>query len=78
MILKIIDEELPDYDQIHSVMAKAGMPLMPRDIGISVEDSVNAFIGSRDVRNKYMTCTLLWDLGLTDEYAEKLKEFVTA
>ena len=78
VILKIIDEELPDYDQIHSVMAKAGMPLMPRDIGISVEDTVNAFIGSRDVRNKYMTCTLLWDLGLTDEYAEKLKEFVTA
>ncbi len=76
-ILKIIDEELPDYDHIHSVMAKAGMPLMPQDIGISVDDTVNAFIGSRDVRDKYMTCTLLWDLGLTEEYAEKLRAFVS-
>ncbi len=76
-ILRIIDEELPAYDQVYAVMAKTGMPLMPRDIGISVEDTVNAFIGARDVRDKYMSCTLLWDLGLTEEYAEKLKKFVS-
>ena len=76
-ILRIIDEEIPDFDQIYGVMARAGMPLMPRDLGISVEDAVNAFIGARDVRDKYMSCTLLWDLGLTDEYAEKLREFVS-
>ena len=50
---------------------------MPQDIGISAEDTVNAFIGARDVRKKYMTCTLLWDLGLTEEYAEKLREFIS-
>ncbi len=76
-ILQIIDEEIPDFDMVYNVMAKAGMPLMPRDIGISVEDTVNAFVGSRDARDKYMTCTFLWDLGLTDEYAEKLRQFVS-
>ncbi len=76
-ILKIIDEEIPDFDRIYSVMSRAGMPLMPQDIGINVRDTVNAFVGSRDVRDKYMTCTLLWDLGLTEEYAEKLKEFIS-
>ena len=76
-ILKIIDEEIPDFDQIYSIMSKTGMPLMPQDLGISVEDTVNAFIGARDVRDKYMTCTLLWDLGLTEEYAEKLRAFIS-
>ena len=76
-ILRIIDEELPDADEVRNVMAGTGMPLMPRDIGISVDDTVNAFIGARDVRDKYMTCTVLWDLGLTEEYAEKLREFVS-
>ena len=76
-ILKIIDEEIPAYDQIYQVMSRTGMPLIPRDIGISDDDTVNAFIGARDARNKYMTCTLLWDLGLTEEYAGKLREFIS-
>jgi glycerol-1-phosphate dehydrogenase [NAD(P)+] len=76
-ILKIIDEEIPAYDQLYQVMSRTGMPLMPRDIGISDDDTVNAFIGARDARNKYMTCTLLWDLGLTEEYAGKLREFIS-
>ncbi len=74
-ILRIIDEEIPEYDQIYAVMKQAGMPLLPQDIGISTEDTVNAFIGARDVRDKYMSCTLLWDLGLTEEYADKLRVF---
>ncbi len=76
-ILTIIDEEIPDFDRIYGVMAKAGMPLTPQEIGISAEDTVNAFIGSRDVRDKYMTCTLLWDLGLTEEYAEKVRQCIS-
>ena len=76
-ILKIMEEELPDERQIYAVMFRMGMPLLPQDIGISVEDTVNAFIGARDVRDKYMTCTLLWDLGLTGEYAEKVRQAIT-
>ena len=74
-VQRIIGEELPDFEHIHAVMAGVGMPLTPKDIGISTEDTVNAFVGSRDLRDKYLTSTLLWDLGLTDEYAEKVKAF---
>ena len=59
---------------LRALMEKTGMPLKPSEIGISVEDAVNAFIGARDARNKYMSCSLLWDLGLTDEFAEYLRE----
>ena len=73
-ILRAVREELPDYAKLRALLEKAGMPLKPSDIGISVEDTVNAFIGARDARNKYMSCSLLWDLGLTEEFAQYLKE----
>ena len=44
------------------------------EIGISVRDTVDAFLGSRDVRNKYQSSTLLWDLGLTEEFAGYLEK----
>ena len=73
-ILAIIREELPAYDALHDAMAATGMPLSPADIGIPTEDVVNAFIGARDIRDKYLSCSLLWDLGLTEEYAKFLEE----
>lgn len=73
-IQRAVSEELPDYEQLRGLMEKTGMPLRPSDIGISVKDTVNAFIGARDARNKYMSCSLLWDLGLTDEFADYLEQ----
>ena len=45
------------------------MPLMPQDIGLSVDDAIDAFICSRDIRNKYLTSSLIWDIGYMDEFA---------
>ena len=73
-ILKIIDEELPDYDALYPTMAKTGMPMRPSEINVPMDDVVNAFIGARDIRDKYLSCSFLWDLGLTDEFAEYLRE----
>ena len=73
-ILRIIDEELPDYDTLYNLMAATGMPMKPSEIGVPMQDVVDAFIGARDVRDKYLSCSLIWDLGLTEEFAEYLKE----
>ena len=73
-ILKIIDEELPDYDALYQTMAKTGMPMRPSAIDVPMDDVVDAFIGARDIRDKYLSCSFLWDLGLTDEFAEYLRE----
>lgn len=73
-ILKIIDEELPDYDALYQTMAKTGMPMRPSGIDVPMDDVVDAFIGARDIRDKYLSCSFLWDLGLTDEFAEYLRE----
>ena len=73
-IVGIIREELPDYDALRSAMAATGMPMTPADIGIPAQDVVDAFVGARDIRDKYVSCSMLWDLGLTDEFAQFLLE----
>ena len=54
------------------VMKKCGMPVYPADLGLSVEDTIHALLGSREIRDKYLTSSMLWDLGLLGETAEKL------
>ena len=71
-ILRFMDEELPATEKIAALMKDLGMPMVPADIDISDEDTVKAFIGSRDIRDKYLSSTMLWDLGLL--YTTKLPE----
>ena len=71
-IQKVIAEELPDREWLFGKMAETGMPMTPEDIGISHEDVVDAFLCSRDIRDKYLSCSMLWDLGEIEEYAQTL------
>ena len=73
-ILRIIDEELPDYDSIFALMKKLGMPTEPSDMDICDDDVVDAYLGARDIRGKYLSCSLLWDMGLEKEAAEYVRK----
>ena len=71
-IRAIIREELPPRDEIAALMRRAGMPMTPADLHLSPEDVRDALLGSRDIRDKYLTSSLLWDLGLLEETAERI------
>ena len=73
-ILKIIDEELPDYEMVYALMKSTGMPVEPRDLDICDDDVVNAYLGARDIRDKYLSCSFLWDMGLEKDAAEFLRK----
>ena len=73
-MLAAVNEELPEEETLMALLKGTGMPVKPSDIGISIEDTVNAFVGARDARLKYMACSVLWDLGLTDEFAAYLAQ----
>lgn len=72
-ILQIIEEELPDVDKFEKIMRSAEMPMLPRDLSFacSAQDVKDALLAARDIRDKYLSCTLLWDLGLLDEAVEE-------
>lgn len=71
-ILCFIKEELPETVQMESLMKDLGMPMVPEDIAINEADSKDAFTGAREIRDKYLSCTMLWDLGLSDEARERI------
>ena len=52
-------------------MTGCGMPMRPKDLGISDDDVRDALKASRDIRNKYLSSTMLWDLGLLYDMADQ-------
>lgn len=66
-IQSVIAQELPSTEEIRQLMKRLKMPMTPAELGISREDTQAAFIGSREIRDKYLTSSLLWDLGLLRE-----------
>ncbi len=67
-IMKIADEELPPTDEIIALMEKQGMPVRPADIDENEKDTYDAFVASRDIRDKYLTSSMLWDIGLLEDF----------
>lgn len=71
-ILAIIGEELPGYEETLQLLRATGAPALPEEIGISPEEVKKALIASQEIRDKYICSRLLWDLGLLEEYAQRL------
>ena len=66
--------EVKNY--VLDLMEKCGLPMTPADLGISKQDTIDALAGARDIRDKYQTCNLIWDLGLMDEAVAKMEQAV--
>ena len=55
-------------------MSSCGMPMRPADLGIGLSDVRDALCASRDIRNKYLSSTMLWDLGLLYDMASRFDD----
>lgn len=66
-ILSIMDEELPKTETIAALMRSLDMAMEPEDIGFNQQDTRDAFHAARDTRKKYLTSSMLWDLGVLYE-----------
>lgn len=73
-IRRTVADELPRRERVLSLMRSCGMPLTPADLGLTAADAAEAFLGSRDIRDKYLTSSLLWDLGLSEQTARALRK----
>jgi len=72
-ILYIAEHDAPTADELEALMKRVGMPTHPSEIGISTQDVIDAFVCSRDVRDKFQLSSMLWDIGCMDEVAEWLR-----
>lgn len=71
-ICSIINEELPAYDDVYALLKSIGAPVSPAEFGISEEEVKNAFIITKDIRDKYVVSRLLWDLGELENADKKI------
>ena len=71
-ILKILQEELPEYEELCKLMDAVGISRDLEDIGVSREDARITFRATKDIRDKYVLSRLAWDLGILDELCEIL------
>lgn len=69
-ILRIINEELPAYNDIGLLLETVGAPLSPEEIGLPASQMALTFKSTKDIRDKYILSTLMWDLGVLDKAAE--------
>lgn len=68
-ICEIMAQELPDTRVLEAQMRRLSMPVTPGDLDLSAQDVEDAWYGSREIRDKYLVSSLVWDLGLMDEAA---------
>ena len=67
-------KKAPEPEELETVLKSAGMPTRASEIGLSADDVADAFVCSRDTRDKYLTSSLIWDIGYTDEFEAFVKE----
>jgi len=74
LICQIMDEELPETEKIVDLMRRIGEPVEAAEIGIGAQDVSDAFVGAREIRDKYLACSMLWDVGYNADIAQWLLE----
>ena len=73
-ILAVIDQELPPLSSLLDIMKRMGMPTSPEEIGFSREDALTAYMHARDIRDKYLSVSFLWDIGELEAGASHIFE----
>ena len=71
-IQQVIHDELPPKNVIVDLMKELQMVTTPQELGLTQQDAREAFFGSREIRDKYLTSSLLWDLGALHDFAQYL------
>ena len=66
-IISIINEEIPPIEELDKIYNVLGMPKKLSDIGLDDEDAYMVFCATKDVRDKYVSSKLAFDMGVIDE-----------
>ncbi len=70
-LMKIVQDELPPADKIAEILSVAEIPETFEEAGIEI-DMQKAFAATKDIRDKYVLSSLLWDIGLLGEFCSEL------
>ncbi len=74
-ILWAIRHDLPLVSEIEELLLSLHAPVHPEQIGVSLQEVRGAVLYAKEVRDRYTLLRLLWDLGLSEEFADRLTAY---
>ena len=74
-ILWAIRHDLPAVSEIEELLLSLDAPVHPEQIGVTLEEVRGAVLYAKEVRDRYTLLGLLWDLGLSEEFADRLTAY---
>ena len=69
----IVYKEIPSSAEIEKILDTIGCPKSPSELGIDEALLPMTLKATKDIRDKYILSRLLWDVGLLDEFAQRLR-----
>ena len=70
--LTVVREELPTSGSVVRLRGTVGAPTSSADFGVPASENGLTFKMTKDIRDKYILSTLLFDMGELDEEAERV------
>ena len=71
-ILKVMDEELPAFEEFEKIMDTIEAPKECSDFGVDKAILPATFKAAKDIRDKYVLPRLMWDMGVIDEICDEV------
>lgn len=65
-------------DKLHGILKELGCPADPKDIGVTADIVKDALMYCKETRARYTVYQLAWDLGLLDNFSDKIIEKLKA
>ena len=75
LIQKTIEEDLPKTEEMEELLASLNAPVTPAGIGVDSETVRTGVIYAKEVRARYTILQILWDLGLSEKYADEMVKY---
>ncbi len=73
-IQNMICSSLPTLEKMKAQLAEIDAPTTPEELGITREEVKDAVKLAKEVRDRYTLLQMLWDLGISEKYAELAAE----
>ncbi|MBR2669966.1 MAG: sn-glycerol-1-phosphate dehydrogenase [Solobacterium sp.] len=75
LIQKMIREELPETEDMVKLLRSMSAPVEAAGMGVPAEEIHQAVEAAKEVRDRYTMLQMLWDLGLSESYAEAAEKY---
>lgn len=75
-IVKLMDENMPTAERMIEILKSLDAPYFPSQIGFDSKCLYNALVYAKETRSRYSMLSMMADLGVTEELAQKVVDFV--